>query len=109
MAIVTLRERKAAKVAAIKAGVEKLAPVLAAYAREHGGRFILYGSAARGDVRYDSDVDILIDFPIEKESSARNFAEDECHKRHLPADVLSFWMVGERLRERAEAEGRVLA
>ena len=105
---VTLRERKAAKVAAIKAGVEELAPILADYARAHGGRFILYGSAARGDVRYDSDVDILADFSMEAEPAALAFAEEECHRLRLTADVLSWAFVGKRLRERVGAEGRIL-
>ena len=105
----TLQERKAAKVAAIKAGVQELAPVLAAYARDRGGRYLLFGSAARGEIRFDSDVDILVDFPLEQESAARLFAEDACMRLGLRSDVLSAWMVENRLRERAEREGRVLA
>ncbi len=31
-------------------------------ARTAGG-FLLFGSAARGEMRFDSDVDILVDFP----------------------------------------------
>jgi predicted nucleotidyltransferase len=105
----TISERKAAQVAAISKGINELAPVLAAYAREHGGRFILFGSAARGDLRFDSDVDVLVDFPVEEEPKALIFAEDACIHLGLRADILSAWMVADRLRERAEREGRILA
>jgi hypothetical protein len=105
---VTLDERKAAKVAAIKAGVAQLAPLLAAYAHERRGRFVLYGSAARGDVRYDSDINILVDFPAEAEPDASRFAEDQCVRLAVTPDVLSWSFAGSRLRERAAREGRVL-
>jgi len=53
--IVTLAERKAAEAARRQAAVEALVPVLAACARAHGGRFLLYGSTARGTMKHDSD------------------------------------------------------
>ncbi|HUP69129.1 MAG TPA: nucleotidyltransferase domain-containing protein [Acidimicrobiales bacterium] len=37
----------------------------AAVARHHGGHIRLFGSAARGDDRFDSDVDLLVDFDEE--------------------------------------------
>jgi predicted nucleotidyltransferase len=40
-----------------------LCPELASLGGELGGHFLLYGSAARGDLRDDSDVDLLLDFP----------------------------------------------
>jgi predicted nucleotidyltransferase len=61
--IVTLSERKAAEAARRRDAVSALVPVLAEYARTHGGRFLLFGSAARGTMKYHSDVDILMDFP----------------------------------------------
>jgi hypothetical protein len=45
--IVTLKERKAAKTERRLRAVDDLRRVLAAYAREHGGRFLPFGSAAR--------------------------------------------------------------
>lgn len=50
--IVTLRERKADEAARRSEAVAALRPVLTAYARAHGGRFLLYGSAARGCIKY---------------------------------------------------------
>ena len=105
----TLSERKAAKVAAMKDAIVELQPQLAAYAHAHGGRFVLFGSAARGDLRFDSDVDVLVDFPISEEAAAIIFAEDECVRRGLKGDVLSASMVDRRLRDRADREGQVLA
>ncbi len=60
--IVTLPERKAAEAARRRAAVEAVLPELEAYARAHGGRFLLYGSAARGTMKHNSDVDLLLDF-----------------------------------------------
>ncbi len=62
--------------------------MLAAYAREHGGRFLLFGSAARDTLRRDSDVDILTDFPESATAAAWNFAERACWDRGLDPDVM---------------------
>nr|WP_294531297.1 hypothetical protein [uncultured Rhodopila sp.] len=43
----TLPERKAAEAARRRAAVEALMPALAAYARAHGGRFLLFSCAAK--------------------------------------------------------------
>ena len=61
--IVTLTERKAAEAARRAAAIETLIPILTTYARQLRGRFLLYGSAARGRMKYHSDVDLLLDFP----------------------------------------------
>ena len=88
--IVTLRERKADEAARRSAAAAALRPVLTAYAREHGGRFLLYGSAARGCMRYDSDVGLLLDFPRDQVREAWNFAEAACWDRGLEADLLPY-------------------
>jgi hypothetical protein len=51
------------------------------------GRFLLFGSAARGQMRFDSDVDILVDFPPDTLDDAWNFAEHACWDRHLEPDI----------------------
>lgn len=61
MTVHTLQERKSARIAALRDGVERLRPRLSAYAREHGGRYLLYGSAARDALHIHSDVDLLLD------------------------------------------------
>ena len=57
------------------------------YAREKGGKFILFGSIARGAARFDSDVDVLVDFPREWESPAWRLVEDICAEMGVEADV----------------------
>ncbi|WP_428486355.1 hypothetical protein [Rhodopila sp.] len=76
--IVTLTERKTAEAARHQAAVAALMPVLADYARDHCGRFWLYGSAAREQMKYHSDGDLLLDFPAETLSEAWRFAETVC-------------------------------
>jgi predicted nucleotidyltransferase len=107
--IVTLTERKAAEAERRRRAVADLRVVLASYAREHGGRFLLFGSAARGDMRYDSDVDILLDFPPDALDDAWNFAERACWERKLEPDVTPFsWCKG-RFRERVTPDLQVVA
>ena len=61
--IVTLKERKTRALAARRAAHDRLLPRLADEAARYGGRYILFGSAARGELRANSDVDLLADFP----------------------------------------------
>lgn len=105
---VTLSERKAAKVAAMKAAVAELEPLLTQYAHEHGGSFVLFGSAARGDMRQHSDVDILVDFPLEAELDAWLFAETLCFERGLRPDIHIRAWCADRFVRRVQAEGHVL-
>jgi predicted nucleotidyltransferase len=107
--IVTLKERKAAEVDRRRRAVEDLRSALAAYARQHGGRFLLFGSAARGDMRYNSDVDILVDFPPDQMDDAWNFAERACWDRRLEPDITPFsWCKG-RFLERVTPDLQVMA
>lgn len=87
MAYVQLSERKAMEAARRRAAVTDLKRELAAYARAHGGRFILFGSAARDEMRYHSDVDLLVDFPPQESGDAWNFAEEACWNRKLDPDL----------------------
>ena len=96
---VTVRERNSAKVARMEAAVAELKPVLAAYAREHGGRFVLFGSAARREMHPDSDVDILVDFPDGARMQAMSFAEDACWERGLTPDILGFGAAADETRK----------
>ncbi len=87
--IVTVAERKAAEATRRQHAVAELRRVLDGYARAHGGRFLLFGSAARGQMRYDSDVDILVEFPPDRQAAAWNFAERACWDRHVDRDVMA--------------------
>jgi predicted nucleotidyltransferase len=106
---VTVSERKAAEAARRAAAVEALVPVLAAYAREHGGRFLLFGSAARGQMRYHSDVDLLMDFPAKALNEAWKFAETACWELKLEPDLLPYRWCKPRFLEHVSADFRVLA
>lgn len=86
--IVTLKERKAREAERRGRAMAELREVLAAHAREHGGRFLLFGSVARNEIRYNSDVDILVDFPREAVNDAWNFAERACWDRRLDPDIM---------------------
>ncbi|WP_375457664.1 nucleotidyltransferase family protein [uncultured Enterovirga sp.] len=108
MSYPTLTERKRAKVARMEAAVEALAAELAAYAREHGGRFILFGSAARGEMRHDSDVDIMVDSPGGPGSDAWLFAEERAWALGLKPDLSDKGWSGFRLLERVARDGRIL-
>lgn len=88
MQIVTLTERKTSEARRRQHAVLDLRRALAEYASAHGGRFLLFGSAARGTMRYNSDVDILTDFPEGETSAAWNFAEHASWDRGLDPDVM---------------------
>jgi predicted nucleotidyltransferase len=83
----TLAERKRVRVDQIRAGVARLREELTEYGRLHGGKFLLYGSAASGLIRYDSDVDIIVDFADIDVAAAVDFVEAACARLQLEADV----------------------
>ena len=86
-AYLTLTEIKDAERQRRRGEVARLRGELAAYAAQHGGRFILYGSAARDTMRHDSDVDILADFPPDTLDDAWVFAEAACWRLGLTPDI----------------------
>lgn len=90
MRSVTLTERKATEADQRRRPVADLRGVLADYARAQGGRFLLFGSAARGTMRYDSGVDILVDFADEGLHAAWAFAEYACWDRKLDPDIMPY-------------------
>lgn len=104
----TIRERHERKLAAYRDAVEALKPLLAAYAREHGGRFILFGSAARGTPHDQSDVDIIADFPGRGSVPACSFAEERCFELGLKPDCRPIEWTSDKVVARALEEGVVL-
>lgn len=105
---ISLRERHERKLAGYTASVDRLKPILAAYARARGGSFVLFGSAARGDAGDQSDVDILVDFPDGDVMAACGFAEESCWSLGLRPDVRPVMWTSDKVVERARAEGAVL-
>ena len=86
--IVTLKERKACVLAGRKVALAQLEVRLVAAATQHGGCYRLFGSAARGAMRPDSDIDLLADFPRHNISAAVRAAEDACEELGLPCDIV---------------------
>lgn len=84
---ITVKERKDRAIKRISDGVAALRRELDLYAKLNHGSFVMFGSIVRGDFRFDSDVDILVDFPEGGESDAWRFAEETCRKHGLLPDV----------------------
>lgn len=57
------------------------------YARETGGRFVVFGSFVPGAMRHDGDLDILIDFEAGKAPEAWRFVEDLCAAHAIEPDL----------------------
>lgn len=83
----TIEARKRDEAARRNEAAAILADRLSAYAAEKGGRFILFGSLARGDACYDSDADLLVDFPAEWEGDAWRLAEALCAELGIDPDI----------------------
>jgi predicted nucleotidyltransferase len=107
--IITLVERKATEAARRAAAVEALMAVLAEYARAHGGRFLLFGSAVRGTMKFHSDVDILMDFPDEALNEAWKYAEAECWDRDLEPDLIPYRWCKQAFLDHVLQDARVVA
>ena len=107
--IVTLKERHRRKMERMAQALVDIDAALTAYAREHGGRFIRYGSTATGRMRSHSDVDIIADFELEQAGRATTHAEKVCSDFGMPADARSIAYASPLLLDRALAEGVVLS
>jgi len=83
----TIEQRKQARVEEIRVGFGRLCGELAAYGRAHGGKFWVYGSAAAGQLHFDSDIDILVDFDDAQIVDALDFAETACVRLKLKPDA----------------------
>lgn len=56
----TVKAIKEAAISEAAAGIADLKMDLGQYATEHGGAFLTYGSAARGEMRFDCNVRIAV-------------------------------------------------
>lgn len=81
---------------------------LATHALEHGGRYVVFGSFARGDIRPDSDFDLMVDFSAASERAARDVAEATCRKHGLVPDVHLKSEVSDALMRRLVRDGVAL-
>jgi predicted nucleotidyltransferase len=85
--IVTVPERKAREAARRRTAAREVMTEARDFAAAQGGRFYVFGSVAENRIRYDSDFDVVVDFPIEREDEAVAFVETACRRRNLPSDV----------------------
>ena len=105
--VVTIAERKARKVAGLRLAIEEVMDEIRGFARRHGGRYIVFGSVARGDLRPDSDLDLVVDFPPGTLPEARAFAEDACARAGVPLDAHEMPWLPDRLRARIAKDATV--
>jgi hypothetical protein len=63
---------------------------------------------AEDRMSFDSDFDVVVDFPADRENAAIEFVEDLCRAKNLPADVHLKSMVSERFLARIAGHAVVL-
>jgi predicted nucleotidyltransferase len=106
--VVTVAERKQRKVEQLRAAARDAMAELSAYARLHGGRFLVFGSVARNEIVPNSDFDVIVAFPLEEENSAYEAAESIATSHGLKPDVLLLSHVSPALMMRVERDAIVL-
>ncbi|MBO0904405.1 nucleotidyltransferase family protein [Jiella sonneratiae] len=87
MEVTTIGERRANEAERRRKAADAVVAALARYASRHGGRFVVFGSYVSGTMRFDSDFDVLLDFPKEASAEAWRFVEEACAERDLPVDI----------------------
>lgn len=105
---VTLAERHRRKMEHMRASLEEIDGLLARYARRHGGRFIRYGSTAKGRAMAHSDVDIIADFADDASLGAASYAEELLIDRKLKPDVRPSAFVSDRFIALVAEDGVIL-
>jgi predicted nucleotidyltransferase len=85
--IVTVSERKAREATRRRAAACEVMTEARQFAKVRGGRFYVFGSVAENRIKYDSDFDVVVDFPLATETEAAEFVEEACRQRDLPSDV----------------------
>ena len=88
MRIITLAEREAIALSERRSAIAEAQKRLAAEAPLHNGRYLVFGSAARGDIHARSDLDLLAEFPRANVGGAMLAAERICRALGIPCDVL---------------------
>ena len=107
--VVTLKERHRRRMEGMARAIAEIDAALTAYAREHDGRFIRFGSTAEGRMQPHSDVDIIADFAGEASLAAADFAEAACLARGMTPDAHAGAYLSAAFKAEAERRGRVLA
>ncbi|WP_040485141.1 nucleotidyltransferase family protein [Lutibaculum baratangense] len=107
--VTTLAERKRNEATRRKLAADAAVRELRRYASEHGGRYVIFGSYAEGTLRFDSDLDVLIDFPAGQTTDAWLFAEDVCARHQVPLDIHDARTTTAAFAERVVSRGLILS
>jgi predicted nucleotidyltransferase len=107
--ILTLRDRKQAKIDALRGALPGIERALADYAALHGGRFFLFGSALTGRLHFESDIDVLVDFPRERLSAALDYAQALAAEKDVPLDAIGLSHCKAEFLERVLPHARLCA
>ena len=107
--VVTILERKTRKVEQLRVAVKAVMARLREYADLNAGRYIVFGSAAREQLHFDSDLDLIVDFPPDLERQARDFAEMVCREWAVPSDIRLIGDASPALMARVHRDGLVLS
>ena len=91
MPVVTITQRKDREAARRAEGARAVMDRLQnfVWSTGHAGRFIVFGSAVAGTMRFTSDFDVIVDFPVELEAEAWTEVEQACQEWSIPDDIHS--------------------
>ena len=78
------------------------------FVRLRGGRFHVFGSVAEGRIRYNSDVDILIDVPPALERAAWEHAEEAGRRHGIAVDILTTAYASDAFVDRVKSSSIVI-
>jgi predicted nucleotidyltransferase len=106
--VVTIAERERQELARMRRAYRALSQQLGDYARQNGGRYVVFGSFARDEIRTTSDLDILVDFPERLRPAAMDAAETGCRRHGLRGDVRPVQWCSDDFVDSLRRNGRVL-
>ena len=106
--IVTIAERRARALTARRDAIAAVMEKLGAYAKAKGGKFHVFGSVAKQQIREISDLDLIIDFPPDLERQAWARAERICSSHGVPHDIHATSMSSGAFLTRARATSLTL-
>lgn len=108
MPITTLASRKANEADRLQQAARQAVLELADYARQSGGKFVVFGSYVTDTMRFDSDLDVMLDFPVEVTPDAWRFAEVLSSRLGVPLDIHDARSTKPEFVERVRKAGLVL-
>lgn len=105
--VATLSMRRDAELRRRLAAVSAITREMAEYADRNQGRFVLFGSYVSGRFGPDSDLDVLVLFPDERQLDAILFLERLGDRWRMPIDILDGRVCAEDFINKTMAAGVV--